>query len=124
MWIHDRAFKPLIIGHRGSSAKYPENTLLAYRQAVADGADGIEVDIRKTNDNRYVCIHDGDLNRTTSGNGLVGDTNWDVIRLLDAGRWKSENFAGLTDTRVPLLEDVLQEFSRTNLCLFLNIKLP
>ena len=55
---------PLIIGHRGASAVAPENTLAAFREAVAVGADGIEFDVRLTRDGVPVVIHDRDLRRT------------------------------------------------------------
>jgi hypothetical protein len=38
--------KPKIIAHRGASALAPENTLAAFRRAIADGAEGIEFDVR------------------------------------------------------------------------------
>jgi glycerophosphoryl diester phosphodiesterase len=54
----------LIIGHRGASARLPENTLEAFRGAIEDGADGVELDVRLSSDNRPVVIHDPTLART------------------------------------------------------------
>ena len=48
----------LIIAHRGASVAERENTLPAFRQAVAMGADGIELDVRRTADDRLVVHHD------------------------------------------------------------------
>lgn len=48
----------LIIAHRGASCAEPENTLPAFRRAVAMGADGIELDVRRTADDRLVVHHD------------------------------------------------------------------
>ncbi len=50
--------RPLILGHRGYKALYPENTLLAFRKALETGADGVECDLQKTADGRYVITHD------------------------------------------------------------------
>lgn len=47
-----------ILGHRGSCAPGPENTLPAIVQALDAGADGVEVDARRTLDERLVLCHD------------------------------------------------------------------
>ncbi len=49
---------PLIVAHRGASASAPENTLAAFTLAVAQDADGIEVDVRRTADDVLVLHHD------------------------------------------------------------------
>jgi glycerophosphoryl diester phosphodiesterase len=51
----------LIIGHRGASAAYPENTLAAFAGAAAQGADGVELDLRRTADGGVVVRHDPTL---------------------------------------------------------------
>ncbi|MFP5486871.1 MAG: glycerophosphodiester phosphodiesterase [Acidimicrobiia bacterium] len=48
----------LIIAHRGASADEPENTVAAFRRAVSMGADGIELDVRRTADDHLVVHHD------------------------------------------------------------------
>jgi len=58
-------FRPLIIGHRGASGMFPENTGLAYRKAAEQGADVIECDIAITKDHQLICAHDPFLNLTT-----------------------------------------------------------
>src|SRR4051795_9125423 len=67
--------------HRGSSARYPEHTRAAYRQAVADGADGIECDVRLSSDGAVVCWHDETVTRTTGAEGRV-----DRLSLAELGR--------------------------------------
>ncbi|MBN2437226.1 MAG: hypothetical protein JXL20_01345 [Deltaproteobacteria bacterium] len=54
----------LKIAHRGYSARYPENTLLAFKKATAAGADMIELDVRLSQDGRLVVIHDERIDRT------------------------------------------------------------
>jgi len=58
-----RATRPLVYGHRGARARAPENTLVAFEQALAEGADGIELDVRATGDGQLVVLHDGHLPR-------------------------------------------------------------
>ena len=48
----------LVIAHRGASAAYPENTLAAFAGARALGADGVELDVRRTADGALVVLHD------------------------------------------------------------------
>ena len=67
----------LIIAHRGASRAEPENTLAAFRRAASDGADGVELDVRRTADDRLVVHHDaalgdGRLIRETTSADLPG----------------------------------------------------
>ncbi len=59
-----RTSAPLIIAHRGASADAPENTLAAFRLAIAQGADGLECDLRMSADGEIVISHDDSLRRT------------------------------------------------------------
>jgi glycerophosphoryl diester phosphodiesterase len=63
--------RPYLIAHRGNSARCPENTVEAFQQAVKDGADIIETDVRLSADGHFVLIHDATLDRTTDGTGRV-----------------------------------------------------
>ncbi|MEO7429636.1 MAG: glycerophosphodiester phosphodiesterase [Acidimicrobiales bacterium] len=54
-------FAMLVIGHRGASATYPENTLAAFQGAIDQGADGIELDVRRTADGAMALRHDDAL---------------------------------------------------------------
>jgi len=78
--------RPLVLGHRGFRARYPENTLLAFRQAIDNRADGVECDIQKTSDGRYVVIHDPTTDRVTGAKGEVARTSFKDLRVLDFGR--------------------------------------
>ena len=55
----------LSIAHRGYSARFPENTRLAFEGAIGAGADYIEVDARLSADSQVICCHDADLTRLT-----------------------------------------------------------
>jgi glycerophosphoryl diester phosphodiesterase len=109
----------LIIAHRGASGNAPENTLAAFRKAVALGATFIETDLQLSRDARFVAIHDATVNRTTNGQGAVHDMTLADLRKLDAGSWFGSEFAG---ERIPTLEEIL-EFSKKNDAVFyLEIK--
>ncbi|HEY8599479.1 MAG TPA: glycerophosphodiester phosphodiesterase family protein [Thermomicrobiales bacterium] len=77
--------RTLRLGHRGASAHAPENTLFAFRRALDLGADGIECDIQRTADGELVLIHDGTVDRTTNGTGIVGEMTYAALAALDAG---------------------------------------
>ena len=51
----------LIIGHRGSPTRYPENTIASFDEALRVGADGFETDLRLLFDRTAVLFHDHDL---------------------------------------------------------------
>ncbi len=80
--------RPLVIAHRGSSARYAENTRAAFLHALAEGADGAEVDVHLTRDRQVVCLHDGTLERTSDGSGAVSEHTLAQLRRLDFHSWK------------------------------------
>lgn len=82
-----RLSRPLVIAHRGASGLAPENTLAAFRLAIALGADGVEMDVQMSSDGRPVVIHDARVNRTTNGAGSVSRMTLDQLQRLDAGSW-------------------------------------
>jgi len=98
--------KPLIIAHRGDSADAPENTLAAFRLALQNGADGIELDVMLSADQQLVVIHDDSVDRTTNGHGQVGNMSLAALRELDAGSWFGLEF---NREPIPLLEEVFAE---------------
>jgi len=108
---------PLIIGHRGASAVAPENTLSAFRKAIAAGADGIEFDVRLTKDHVPAVIHDSTLRRTAGLTSRVADSKWSDLKSVDVGSW----FAGKSET-LPSLTDVFTLFESKDLLLYLEMK--
>ncbi len=97
---------PLIIAHRGASALAPENTMAAFRLAYELGADGIELDVMLSQDQKLVVHHDQSVNRTTNGHGKVFELKWDYLKTLDAGSKFGDQFVG---EPLPLLENVFEE---------------
>ncbi len=86
--------KPVIIGHRGSSAHYPENTMLAFQRGIEQNAEMFEFDVRLTKDGVPVCMHDDKLLRLTGKTGTVSTRTWKFLQTLDIGAWKGQEFAG------------------------------
>jgi glycerophosphoryl diester phosphodiesterase len=97
--------RPLLIGHRGYPARYPENTLASFKGAMEAGCDMIELDVTLTRDRKVVVIHDDTLDRTTTGKGPVRDRSFEEIQKLDAGGWFDSRFSA---ERVPELSEVLK----------------
>lgn len=83
---------PLIIAHRGSSAQAPENTFAAFRQAIEDGADGIEFDVRLSKNGVPVVIHDPTLSRTAMLDGEVAKYTASELSRIDNGSWFNEAY--------------------------------
>jgi glycerophosphoryl diester phosphodiesterase len=84
---HGHRRRPMVVAHRGSSAALPEHTIGAYMRAIAEGADGLECDVRLTRDGHLVCIHDGRLNRVSNGTGRVSRHVLAELDELDFGSW-------------------------------------
>ncbi|MFB6438577.1 glycerophosphodiester phosphodiesterase [Streptomyces sp. NPDC056411] len=81
-----------VVAHRGASEDAPEHTLAAYRQAIEDGADALECDVRLTADGHLVCVHDRRVNRTSNGRGAVSTLELADLATLDFGSWKDEAY--------------------------------
>lgn len=109
----------LVIAHRGASGHAPENTLAAFRKALALGAGFIETDLQLSRDARLVAVHDATVNRTTNGQGAIHDMTLEELRKLDAGSWFGSEFAG---ERVPTLEEILEFAKKHDVVFYLEMK--
>ena len=89
---------PLLYAHRGASALAPENTMAAFSQALTDGADGVELDVRLTKDGDVVVMHDPDLKRVAHADVEVRHATLAEVQAHDLGRGE----------RAPLLRDVIE----------------
>lgn len=106
--------RPLLFGHRGASAKAPENTLAAFELAVAAGVDVLELDVHLSRDGVVVVHHDASVERTTNGSGEVRGFTYAELRALDAG-YRYVDATGRHGYRgcgcqIPRLADVLAAF--------------
>jgi glycerophosphoryl diester phosphodiesterase len=102
--IQRGAVRVKVAHHRGASRYAPENTLPALGKAIRLGADFVEFDVHTTRDGSFVLLHDGRLDRTTTGRGPVRDRTEAEVRALDAGAWFGKPFVG---TKVPGLAEFL-----------------
>lgn len=107
-----------IFAHRGASAYAPENTMEAFKLAIKQNADGIEIDVHLTKDNRVVVIHDETIDRVSNGKGFVRDYTLEELRQFSY----NYNFAQYENVKIPTLEDVLKLIKPTNLILNIELK--
>lgn len=108
-----------IFAHRGYSAKYPENTLAAFKAAGKLPIAGVELDVHLTKDHQIVVIHDETINRTSNGTGFVKDMTLKELRQFDFGSWFSSEFQG---EKIPTLTEVLEVFKDTNHTINIELK--
>lgn len=96
---------PNVLGHRGWSQAYPENTRRAFARAFDIGADGIEFDVQLSLDGAVVVMHDPLLERTTDGQGPVATKTWAELRQYNAAvLWPGTAFEP-----IPSLQEVLED---------------
>jgi glycerophosphoryl diester phosphodiesterase len=81
--------RPQVVAHRGASFTNAEHTLGAYVEAIRDGAEALECDVRLTADGHLVCVHDRDLLRTASTRGLVSTMELADLDQLEFASWKN-----------------------------------
>lgn len=94
----------LILAHRGASADAPENTLSAFREAAAQGADGVELDVMVCGSGEVVVCHDEALSRLAGRDWVVAETPYWKLQQADVG-----SRLGFAPERIPLLTEVLAE---------------
>lgn len=103
--------KVLNIAHRGFSGLYPENTMIAFTEAINAGCDGIETDLHMTKDGVLVLCHDETIDRTTDGTGYIREYNFSELQRFNAGGEK-----------IPNLEEFLDFVKDKNLLINLELK--
>ncbi len=113
-----RAYETKIYGHRGAASDAPENTMESFKLAHQLGADGIEFDVQLSKDGHLVVIHDESVNRTSDGSGFVHDFTLKELREFDFS--KPKPVAG--GSKIPTLQEVLEEFKNTDLLLNIELK--
>lgn len=119
-----------MIAHRGLSSIAPENTIPAYELAGEFGYWGGEVDVQKTKDGHFICIHDGTLDRTTNGTGNIADFTLSEIQKLYTnsltpfmGNAESLPIAsGEAVVRIPTLEEYLEVCKRRSIVPVIELK--
>lgn len=115
---HGAERRPLVAAHRGGAWLWPENSLLAFREALALGVDLVETDVHLTADGEVVVIHDPTLDRTTTGQGPVRDARRAELAPL---RLRARD-GRPTEEPIPTLRQLLELLRPTRAGLLLEIK--
>jgi glycerophosphoryl diester phosphodiesterase len=105
--------------HRGASGYAPENTAAAFRIAAEMGADGVELDVQLTKDDRLVVIHDEIIDRVSDGTGPVADYGLAELKRFNF------NKKGITEplfAEAPTLEEVCEMLADTELVVNIELK--
>ena len=104
--------RPWIYGHRGTRRGAPENSLPAIELAIAQGAEGIELDVRLCASGEVVVLHDPDLMRVAKLPLRAAEASYQALAACDLG----------DGARIPLLDDVLSLVSTKQLLLNVELK--
>ena len=94
-----------VIAHRGANKKAPQNTLPAFRQAIAEGTDGFETDVHLTKDKKLVICHNYTIDGTSDGTGSITSYTLAELKKFDFGSYFGSEFAG---TSLPTLDEFLE----------------
>ena len=120
--------RALVIGHRGSSGRLPENTIAAFQGAAFDGADGVELDVRLSADGIPVVIHDATLTRTTGLALRVSDHTAEELQRVPAVPRRRSRVVipsiprRAVDLGVPTLERVLRDPAASQFIFYVELK--
>lgn len=106
-----------IIAHRGASSIAPENTMAAFNKAIGIGCDCIEMDIRISNDDSVMVIHDETLDRTTNGTGKVNQLSYNQLKKLSAGYAEKFDSDYYYEKIPSLFEVLLLAKGKVNVCI-------
>lgn len=115
---------PYLFAHRGGMAVRPEQTKLAFDNAVQYGVDGFETDVRLTKDKALIVFHDATVDRTTNGSGKVCEHTLAELRKLDAGYYFTDinrqyPYRGHSDAKILTFEELLELYPE----MYINVDL-
>ena len=101
---------PKVIAHRGVTRNEQENTLPAFHEAFSEGADGLEIDVRLSKDEKPIIFHDEDTSRLFQKSLEIKNTTYSELKTL-----------GNKENRIPLLDEVLDFLPKNKHC-YIEIK--
>lgn len=110
--------KIIVIAHRGDHTIAPENSLLSIQNAINDGADYVELDIRTSKDKQLVLMHDASVDRTTNGHGKIAELSYDSIRAL---KLFNRNIQNSDTLQIPNFEEALR-ICKNKINIYLDFK--
>ena len=106
-----------LIAHRGlTNENIKENTLEAFKNAINNNYNGIELDIRKTKDNVIVVLHDKYINRTSDGIGNINNLTYKNVLKYNFGTKKHKS-------KIPTLKDIIKNINNTSIFIELKEKI-
>lgn len=108
----------IVISHRGDHVIYPENTLDAYKEAIKNEADYIEIDLRTTKDSQLVSMHDGTVNRMSNTKGAVSSFTLAELKQLEL---KPRDTSLRQTFRIPTFEEILK-LAKGKINIYLDFK--
>ena len=109
-----------VTAHRGANKVYPENTMLAFKEAKKEKASWIEIDVRQTKDKKIVVFHDNNLSRITGVDKEVIDMTYAELKKLDYGSFFDKKYS---NTKIPLLKDVVKFAKENDIKLNIELKI-
>lgn len=110
-----------VVGHRGYPQRYPENTIPGFEAAAALGVDAIELDVQLSKDNIPIVIHDMELKRTSSVEGLVSEKTCEELQAISC-HYPEKFGAEFFPTPIASLKEVCQLLAQQEAFVFIEIK--
>lgn len=95
---------PKLYAHRGISARFPENTVAAFRAAREEGCRAAELDVQLSADGVAVVFHDDDLQRLAASPVRIAEAVWTALQMFGVGGYLAPRFSA---ERIPTLEAAL-----------------
>jgi glycerophosphoryl diester phosphodiesterase len=124
-----RMATPLVHGHRGARAIFPENTLPGFEYAIEVGADALEMDVAVTKDNMLVVSHDPHINPEICQGPHPGvairQLTLAELREYDCGSLKNPRFPKqqpVPGAHIPTLDEVLGLSAENNVQFNIEVK--
>lgn len=101
-----------VCAHRGNDGTMPENTVLAWPNAVKLGAAMVELDVKRCATGELFILHDNTVDRTTNGKGVAAQMTFAELRALDAGYRKGKRIPGCPPVKIPTFEEALDSIPK------------
>lgn len=111
-----------VIAHRGYSKLFPENTMLAFKEATAFDIAGIELDVQLTKDGQVVICHDETIDRTSNGKGFIRDLTLTELRAFSFYGTFEHRFAKNEHIPIPTLEEFFEWFKPLDIMVNIELK--
>lgn len=111
---------PLLVAHRGFSAKYPQNTIPAIEGAIEAGFYGVEFDIHPTKDGIWILNHDETIDKMTDGSGNISDMTYNEILQYNVDY--GNNHRKYKSLKLPKLSEALEIIAQSDILPYVEIK--